>query len=67
LQEIDPATCAHARNTRLGIQRFPFPPFRVYLLRCQRCATTITTDSMRELRNRSDTSEPTHGGGPATA
>ncbi len=47
---LDPAHCMHARACRLGIQRFPFPPYRVYLLRCLACETTLTTGSMREMR-----------------
>ena len=47
---IDPAGCSHIRSCRLGIQRFPFPPYRVYLLRCLACETTLTTGSIREMR-----------------
>ncbi len=47
---IDPAGCSHLRACRLGIQRFPFPPYRVYLLRCLACETTLTTGSIREMR-----------------
>ena len=32
LDPIDPSSCPHSRSVRLGIQRFPFPPYRVYLL-----------------------------------
>lgn len=46
----DPTDCRHIRSCRLGIQRFPFPPFRVYLLRCLACETTLTTGSLRETR-----------------
>jgi hypothetical protein len=49
-EPLDPARCSHLRACRLGIQRFPFPPYRVYLLRCLACETTLTTGSMRDLR-----------------
>ncbi len=50
VNSMDPSTCTHERSVRLGIQRFPFPPYRVYLLRCRACETTITTGSLREAR-----------------
>jgi hypothetical protein len=61
LDYVDPADCAHTLNIKLGIQRFPFPPFRVYLLRCARCDTTLTTGSMREQKQRGE--RPAIGGG----
>jgi hypothetical protein len=61
LTPMDPSTCTHDRSVRLGIQRFPFPPYRVYLLRCCACETTITTGSLREARK----SRAGSGGGPA--
>jgi hypothetical protein len=50
---VDPSDCSHLRACRLGIQRFPFPPYRVYLLRCLSCETTLTTGSLREIRRAS--------------
>jgi hypothetical protein len=50
-EPIDPADCVHERSCRLGIQRFPFPPYRVYLLRCLFCETTLTTGTLREFRS----------------
>jgi hypothetical protein len=47
---VDPSLCPHERSVRLGIQSFPFPPYRVYLLRCHACETTLTTGSLREAR-----------------
>lgn len=63
---VDPATCPHARSVRLGIQRFPFPPYRVYLLRCLACETTLTTGSLREARRPEGAGSPegASGGGP---
>jgi hypothetical protein len=53
-EPLDPSRCSHLRATRLGIQRFPFPPYRVYLLRCLTCETTLTTGSLREMRKAGD-------------
>jgi len=47
---VSPSDCPHARLVRLGIQRFPFPPYRVYLLRCAACSTTLTTGSLRDQK-----------------
>ena len=62
LEFVDPSTCPHERSCRLGIQRFPFPPYRVYLLRCLACETTLTTGSIRESREGRST--PSSSGGP---
>lgn len=53
-EPLDPSSCSHERSCRLGIQRFPFPPYRVYLLRCLACETTLTTGSLREMRKPGD-------------
>jgi hypothetical protein len=42
--------CDHVRLRRLGIQRMPFPPYRVYLLVCRSCGTTVATQSIRRRR-----------------
>ena len=55
---LDPADCSHLRSCRLGIQRFPFPPYRVYLLRCLACETTLTTGSIREMKKSRTEGEP---------
>lgn len=47
----DPATCPHRRLRRIGIQRSPVSPRRLYLLTCLDCGTTITTRSLRDKRD----------------
>ena len=32
---------------RMGIQEFPFEPFRLYLVTCRDCGTTLTTKTLR--------------------
>ena len=39
--------CSHRLMDRAGIQRFPVPPFRLYLLHCRACGTTLSTHSLR--------------------
>ena len=39
--------CRHCRLARAGIQRFPVPPYRLYLLSCRSCGTTLSTWSLR--------------------
>ncbi len=63
MQTVDPANCPHHRSCRLGIQRFPFPPYRVYLLRCLVCETTLTTGSIREMKKTRAAEEGAHGPG----
>jgi len=63
---VDPSSCPHLRSVRLGIQRFPFPPYRVYLLRCLACETTLTTGSLREARRAPAPGEEETGGGGRT-
>ena len=35
------------RIARIGIQKSPFPPFRLHLVNCLLCGTTLTTKSLR--------------------
>ena len=60
--QVSPPDCPHSRLVRLGIQRFPFPPYRVYLLRCAACSTTLTTGTLREQRG--DGAAPPLSGSP---
>lgn len=46
----DPAGCRHRRFQRVGIQRAPLPPYRLYLLTCRDCGTTLTTQTVRSRR-----------------
>ncbi|HEU4395917.1 MAG TPA: hypothetical protein VFS92_10145 [Planctomycetota bacterium] len=39
--------CRHPRLTRIGIQESPFEPFRLYLVTCRDCGTTISTKTLR--------------------
>lgn len=45
----DPASCSHGRLVRIGIQKSPLPPFRLYLVTCLICGTTVTTASLRKF------------------
>jgi hypothetical protein len=45
-----PEGCCHPRLQRTGIQKFPFPPHRLYLVTCRECGTTLTTLSLRMVR-----------------
>lgn len=65
MQTVDPAHCPHLRSCRLGIQRFPFPPYRVYLLRCLVCETTLTTGSIREAKKAKEQEQGAPGPGAA--
>jgi hypothetical protein len=42
-----PAICRHARVARIGIQESPAAPFRLYLVTCRDCGTTLTTETLR--------------------
>jgi hypothetical protein len=54
----DPARCRHRRFLRVGIQRAPLPPYRLYLLTCRDCGTTLTTQTVRARRDRGKTPAP---------
>jgi len=56
-QDEDPGSCAHRRFNRVGIQRAPVPPFRLYLMTCRDCGTTLATQTLRGRRE-SATGEP---------
>jgi len=43
----NPAACRHRRLLRIGIQESPAAPFRLYLVTCRDCGTTLTTESLR--------------------
>jgi hypothetical protein len=45
----DPATCTHGRLRRIGIQKSPLSPHRLYLVTCLFCGTTVTTISLRKF------------------
>jgi hypothetical protein len=51
------AGCRHRGFTRVGIQRAPLPPYRLYLLTCRDCGTTLTTQTIRNRRDESDANE----------
>ena len=46
----NPEGCPHRRLLRIGIQESPRAPFRLYLVTCRDCGTTLTTESLREER-----------------
>jgi hypothetical protein len=46
----DPGTCAHPRLARLGVQEIAEAPFRVHLVTCAVCGTSLATESLRILR-----------------
>jgi hypothetical protein len=48
-----PVGCRHRRFTRVGIQRAPLPPYRLYLLTCRDGGTTLTTLTLRARREES--------------
>jgi hypothetical protein len=48
-----PAACRHRTFIRVGIQRAPLPPYRLYLLTCRDCGTTLTTQTIRGRRESS--------------
>jgi len=48
-----PAVCRHRRFKRVGIQRAPLPPYRLYLMTCRDCGTTLTTQTIRGRREAS--------------
>jgi hypothetical protein len=39
---------------RAGIQRFPVPPYRLYLLHCRSCGTTLSTHTLRKEKPRAE-------------
>ena len=43
----NPSVCRHRRVRRIGIQESPAAPFRLYLVTCRDCGTTITTETLR--------------------
>lgn len=55
----DPSACRHRRLLRIGIQESPSEPFRLYLVTCRDCGTTVTTKSLR--RYKSSTASPLAG------
>lgn len=48
--EGNPSHCLHRTFIRVGIQRAPVPPYRLYLLTCGDCGTTLTTQTIRGRR-----------------
>ena len=46
----NPSECHHRAFLRVGIQRAPVPPYRLYLLTCRDCGTTLTTQTIRGRR-----------------
>ena len=46
----DPAQCRHPGFVRAGIQKAPVPPYRLYLLTCRGCGTTLATQTLRTQR-----------------
>jgi hypothetical protein len=46
----DPSSCLHHRLQRLGVQDVGVWPYRVHLVICADCGTTLTTESLRSLR-----------------
>ena len=54
-----PAACRHRTFIRVGIQRAPLPPYRLYLLTCRDCGTTLTTQTIRGRRESSRRSPET--------
>lgn len=53
----DPASCGHARISRLGVMRFDLPPYRVYLVNCAACGGTYSTRTLR-LKSRASRLPP---------
>lgn len=49
----NPSGCRHPTFRRVGIQRAPVPPYRLYLLTCGNCGTTLTTQTIRGRRESS--------------
>jgi hypothetical protein len=49
-QDGNPASCGHARFQRIGIQKAPVPPYRLYLMTCRACGTTLATMTLRRVR-----------------
>jgi hypothetical protein len=58
--ENDPADCGHVRLRRIGIQRSPLSPRRLYLVTCRDCGTTLTTRTLRD-RHVESALGPDHG------
>jgi hypothetical protein len=50
-EAMNPDSCRHLRFQRIGIQRAPVPPHRLYLMTCRVCGTTLATASVRRLRS----------------
>lgn len=48
----DSAGCLHGRLQRLGVQEVGVWPYRVHLVVCVDCRTTLTTETLRGLRRR---------------
>ncbi|MCK6479148.1 MAG: hypothetical protein HUU06_08705 [Planctomycetaceae bacterium] len=46
----DPGSCPHDRVRRIGIQKSPRRDWRLYLVTCVLCETTLTTRTLRERR-----------------
>jgi len=46
----DPGACPHERHLRIGDQEIPFPPFKVHLVTCLDCGTTLTVETLRGER-----------------
>lgn len=49
-RDDNPASCRHARFKRIGIQKAPVAPFRLYLMTCRACGTTLATMTLRRVR-----------------
>jgi len=54
--------CPHHWLNRAGIQRFPVPPYRLYLLNCRSCGTTLSTWTLRIERTLGLRDEDRKGG-----
>ena len=39
--------CGHVRLRRAGIQRMPVAPYRIHLVHCEDCHTTLSTRTLR--------------------
>jgi hypothetical protein len=49
--QIDPGSCCHPTIERIGIQKAPVPPYRLYLVTCTTCGTTLATSTLRMGRS----------------
>jgi hypothetical protein len=52
--DVDPGSCSHPAIVRIGIQKAPVPPYRLYLVTCRSCGTTLATSTLRKERSFAD-------------